>query len=92
MAQHTGESKNLSVSWPFTTAALAVTLALAWFCLGFAIHDRKPIDETTTVEGPTELAGHYKVFWLLLAVAAVLIVGGIIANLIRDRQRMAATR
>lgn len=90
MAHHNGERKDLSVSWPFTTAGFAITLALAWFCLGFAIRDRKPIEEGQTVEGPIELSGHFPVFWSLLLVAAVLIVGGIIFNVTRARRRFAA--
>lgn len=90
MAQHNSERNDLSVSWPFTAAGLAITLALAWFCLGFAIHDRKPIDDSIEVTGPIELKGHYQVFWILILVAAVLIIGGIAFNRQRARRRLAA--
>ncbi len=92
MASHNGERKDLSVSWPFTTGAFLIAIALAWFCLGFAIHDRKPIEEDAKISGPIELAGHYTVFWMLLLVAAVLIVGGAIGNTIRRQHRLAAER
>lgn len=90
MAHHKGERNDLSISWPFTTAALALTLGLAWFCLGFAIHDRKPISEDIEVEGPIKLAGHYPVFWALLGVAALFTIFGIIVNMGRARRRAAA--
>lgn len=92
MSSHNGERNNLSISWPFTAAGLAVTVGLVYFCLGFAIHDRKPIDESIEVEGPIKLAGHYTVFWVSLLVAAALIVGGIIVNQGRARRRATAHR
>lgn len=92
MAHHKGERDDLSVSWPFTTAGFAVALALAWFCLGFAIHDRKPIEGAEPPEGPVELAGHYPVFWSLLGIAALLIISGIVINLGRTKRRLATQR
>ncbi len=90
MSSHKGERNDLSISWPFTTAALALAAALSWFCLGFAIHDRKPIEEDAVVEGPIKLAGHYPVFWALLLVGALLVVFGIVVNLGRARKRALA--
>ena len=78
--------KDLSISWPFTFAGLCLTLALSWFCLGFAIADRK-LPAPAVAEGPTKLAGHYQVFWLLLAVGAVSTIFGIVWNLSRERHR-----
>ena len=92
MAHHTGEKNDLSVSWPFTLGALFVTAALVWFCLGFALHDRKSIDENIKVEGPTSLPKHLPIFWYLLLAAAVLIVGGAIFNVMRRQKRLVASR
>lgn len=78
--------KKLSISWPFTFAGLCLTAALVWFCLGFAIEDRK-LPEPAVTTGPTELKGHYTYFWLLLLIGAVFVIGGIVVNLMRERQR-----
>jgi hypothetical protein len=87
MAQgHDENERPLAISWPFTFAGLCLTIALSWFCLGFALGDRKPV-AGAKVEGPIELAGHYKGFWLLLILGAISIAFGIIVNMTRDRQR-----
>lgn len=83
---HNDNERGLPISWPFTFAGLCLTLALSWFCLGFAINDRKPIGEAE-VEGPTKLAGHYPVFWALLVIGAISVILGLIVNMTRDRQR-----
>lgn len=83
---HTDNERSLSISWPFTFAGLCLTAALAWFCLGFAIADRK-LPEPAVAEGPIKLAGHYPVFWLLLLIGAVSIAFGIIVNMTRDSRR-----
>jgi hypothetical protein len=83
---HDDNERPLSISWPFTFAGLCLTIALSWFCLGFAIGDRK-LPEPAVVEGPTKLAGHYTVFWGLLLVGAISIAFGIIVNMTRDRRR-----
>lgn len=88
MAHGRENENNLSISWPFTFAGLCLTLALAWFCLGFAIADRK-LPEPAETEGPTELAGHFPVFWLLLAIGAVSVIGGIVWNMTRERRHAA---
>jgi hypothetical protein len=83
---HDENERGLSITWPFTFAGLCLTLALSWFCLGFAIADRKPIGEAE-VEGPIKLAGHYPVFWVLLLIGAVSVTLGIVVNLTRERSR-----
>jgi hypothetical protein len=83
---HDDNERSLSISWPFTFAGLCLTLALSWFCLGFAIADRKPIGEAE-VEGPIKLAGHYQGFWGLLILGAISIAFGIVVNLSRERRR-----
>jgi len=80
MAQRTSEAKNLSTTWPFTLAGLLVTIGLSYFCLGFAIHDRKPVVEDQVVEGPIKLAGHYEVFWITILAAIVLCIAGYVVN------------
>ena len=84
---HDDNQSNLSITWPFTFAGLCLTLALSWFCLGFAIADRKPIDESIEITGPIKLAGHYPVFWGLLILGAISVAFGIIVNLSRERRR-----
>ena len=83
---HDDNERGLSISWPFTFAGLCLTIALAWFCLGFAIADRK-LPAPAVSEGPTKLAGHYPVFWVLLLAGALSIAFGIIVNMTRDRRR-----
>ena len=83
---HDHNELGLAISWPFAFAGLCLTLALSWFCLGFAIADRK-LPEPAVAEGPIELAGHYPVFWTLLLVGAVSTVFGIIVNMTRDSRR-----
>jgi len=80
------EERNLPQVWPFTLAGLLLMIALAWFCLGFAILDRKPIDSNAKVEGPTKLVHHYTVFWGLIAATVALILFGIVLNMIRRRR------
>jgi len=77
--------KGLSISWPFTFAGFCLTAALAWFCLGFALEDRKLPDNSQT--GPTGLQYHYQVFWLLLIVGAVFVGFGIATNMARKSRR-----
>ncbi len=90
MAHGTSEPKNLSITWPFTFAGLLVTFALIYFCLGFAIHDRKPVVEEQVVEGPTSLAGHFTVFWICILAAVVISIAGYIVNYSRAKKRQAA--
>jgi hypothetical protein len=76
----------LSITWPFTFAGLCLTVALCWFCLGFALRDRK-LPEPAVSTGPIELQGHYTVFWGLLILGAISVLGGIAFNLARERNR-----
>lgn len=78
--------KDLPISWPFTFAGFCLMFALIWFCLGFAIEDRKlPAPEVAT--GPTELKWHFPLFWILLLVGAVSVAVGIVINMARSRRR-----
>lgn len=86
MAHGNDKNKNLPISWPFTFAGLCLTIALVWFCLGFAIEDRK-LPEPFEATGPTELAGHYTVFWIFLLIGAISVGFGIVYNMLRDRHR-----
>jgi hypothetical protein len=86
MAHGNDEEKSLPISWPFAFAGLCLTVALVWFCLGFAIKDRK-LPEPAVTTGPTELAGHYTVFWGFLVLGAVSVAFGIVFNMLRDRRR-----
>lgn len=78
MASHHDDEKDLPHVWPFTFAAVLITVALCWFCAGFALHDVG-----------ADLTGHYEVFLALLGTAFVLIVGGATVNLTRESRRRA---
>lgn len=90
MAQGTSSSNNLSVTWPFRFAGLLLLISLVYFCLGFAIHDRKPLDDTIEVSGPTELKYHYDIFKWGIVAAIVLCIAGYIFNYVRAKKRIAA--
>jgi peptidoglycan/LPS O-acetylase OafA/YrhL len=75
MAHEEGPS-DLPATWPFRAAGTLVIIALAWFCLGFAIKD----------QGET-LAHHMQVFWLLLLAGLILVIGGAAFNISRERRR-----
>jgi hypothetical protein len=86
MAQGHDNEQDLSITWPFTFAGLCLLFALCWFCLGFALEDRKlpPPAETT---GPTSLPAHYTAFWIALLIGAVSVILGIAYNVSRDARR-----
>ncbi|MBI2683815.1 MAG: hypothetical protein HYX33_00235 [Actinobacteria bacterium] len=76
MAAHSDDS-DLPVTWPFTFAALLTIVSMAWFTLGLAYRD-----STVTKELPEgkHLFARYELFWGLLVVALVLVIGGAIFN------------
>ena len=78
--------KVLPIRWPFTFAGFCLIFALVWFCLGFAIEDRK-LPPPAKVTGPTELKWHYQLFWIALLIGAVSVALGIAYNMTRDRRR-----
>jgi hypothetical protein len=80
------EERDLPQVWPFSLAGVLLIVALSWFCLGFAIADRKPIDTSAKVEGPIKLAHHYTVFWGLLAAGLALVILGTVINMVRRRR------
>lgn len=80
--------QNLSISWPFTFAGLCLLFALSWFCLGFAIEDRK-LPEPSVTTGPTSLPAHYTAFWIALLIGAVSVIVGIVFNMTRNHRRHA---
>ncbi len=90
MAHGSSQPKNLSITWPFTFAALVAVFSLVWFCLGFAIHDRKPIDDSYEVSGPVELKWHYEIFQYGLYAALLICIGGYVFNHLRAKKRIAA--
>ena len=67
---------DLPSTWPFRAAGTLVIIALVWFTTGFALED---------IEEP--LANHLEVFYLLLLVSLVLVVGGGIYNHRLERKR-----
>ena len=75
MAHDTGPS-DLPATWPFRAAGTLLIIALAWFCLGFAVKDLGD-----------ELEAHMAVFWLLLLAGLILVIGGAAFNIHRERRR-----
>ncbi len=67
---------DLPITWPFRTAGTLLMIALAWFCTGFALED---------IEEP--LPNHSEVFYLLLLIGLVFVVGGGVYNSRRERKR-----
>lgn len=63
-------------TWPFRAAGTLAIAALSWFCLGFALED---VDK--------ELPSFYPIFFVGLLIAALLVVGGGLVNLRRERAR-----
>jgi hypothetical protein len=51
-------------------------VALAWFCTGFALED---VGE--------HLPNHTNLFWILMGVALLLVIGGAVYNSGMDRMR-----
>jgi hypothetical protein len=77
MAAHNGDGpQDLPATWPFRAAGTLLIVALAWFCLGFAIEDLG-----------NHLDGHMPVFWALLAAGGVLVLIGAAYNLQLERRR-----
>ena len=75
---HAKNDDDLPQVWPFTLAGLLITVAIIWFCLGFAVHD-----------AGKELWAHYTVWWVCLFLALALIIGGGIWNTLRSRRAAA---
>ena len=67
---------DLPITWPFRAAGTLVMIGLAWFCAGFALED---------IEEP--LPNHLDVFFVLLAISLVFVVGGAIYNNRLERRR-----
>lgn len=76
MAHNDSKYEGLPATWPFRAAGTLLIVAFAWFCFGFAVEDMGD-----------ELSNHMPVFWVLLLVAAVLIVGGAALNVAQARGR-----
>ncbi len=68
--------KDLPATWPFRVAGTVFIAAFAWFCMGFAIKDQG-----------SELDNHMPVFWILLLIGIVFIVGGAAFNINRELRR-----
>lgn len=80
MAQKGSAYQDVPATWPFRAAGTLLIVALSWFCLGFALED---IGE--------ELHGHMPVFWLLLLVGLLFVIGGTIYNTAKERRRQHGT-
>lgn len=76
MAHKDERYEGLPATWPFRVAGTLFIAAFAWFCFGFAVEDMGD-----------ELQNHKPVFWLLLLVGVLFVVGGAIYNLGQSRAR-----
>lgn len=76
MAQKDSKYDGLPATWPFRAAGTVLLVAFAWFCLGFAVKDMGD-----------ELWNHMSVFYLLLLVSIVLIIGGAVVNIAQSQGR-----
>lgn len=77
MASHNGQgASDLPATWPFRVAGTILIVALAWFCLGFAVADVGD-----------KLDGHMTVFWYLIAASVLFVLGGAAFNIERERRR-----
>ena len=68
--------KDLPATWPFRAAGTVFIVAFVWFCMGFAIKDTGD-----------ELENHMPVFWILMLIGVVLVVGGAVYNHNREHRR-----
>ena len=67
------DTSGLPITWPFRAAGTLTMIALAWFCVGFALED---VGE--------HLPRHMDLFWILLLISFVLVVGGGVYNSRKD--------
>jgi hypothetical protein len=79
MAHHDHDDDPLPATWPFRFAGTMLIAALVWFCLGMGLHD---VGE--------ELPNHMPIFFAILLVGLVFVLGGAIYNLALDRGRTAS--
>lgn len=75
MAQQS-KYEGLPATWPFRVAGTVLIVAFSWFCFGFAVED---IGD--------ELHNHLPVFWSLVLISLLFIVGGAVYNLGQSRSR-----
>jgi hypothetical protein len=77
MAPHGTEyPKDLPATWPFRAAGTIAIAAFVYFCKGFAIKDTG-----------SDLWKQMPVFWTLITISLVLILGGVAFNLNREHRR-----
>ena len=76
MAHSGAGHQDLPATWPFRAAGTVLVFAMVWFCAGFAIKDTGEV-----------LANHMPVFWLMILASIVLVAGGALANISRERRR-----
>ncbi|WP_217915811.1 hypothetical protein [Miltoncostaea marina] len=76
MAHDDSRYEGLPATWPFRVAGTVLIVAFCWFCFGFAVEDMGD-----------ELANHLPVFYSLILVAIVFVVGGAAYNLAQSRKR-----
>jgi membrane protein DedA with SNARE-associated domain len=74
---HSGAGyEDLPATWPFRAAGTLLIVAMVWFCAGYAIKDN----------GST-LSNHLPVFWALILASVLLVAGGALYNVSRERRR-----
>jgi hypothetical protein len=64
-------------TWPFRAAGTLLIAAMVWFCLGMGLHD---VGES--------LPSYMPIFYSILLAGAVLVIGGAVYNIARERGRV----
>jgi len=82
MASGGDRYKGLPATWPFRTAGTLFLIAMAWYCLGFALKDAPSKNAHIDT-----LPAHMDVFKLLIVAGVLFIIGGAIYNFRLERRR-----
>lgn len=76
MAHDDSRYEGLPATWPFRAAGTILIVAFSWFTFGFAVEDMGD-----------ELSNHLPVFYVMVLVAILFIIGGAAYNIAQSRKR-----
>lgn len=79
-SSHQDDNEGVPATWPFRAAGTVMIIATVWFTMGWSIRDLGP---------DKRLSGHLPVFWALVLLSVVLVIGGAVYNLAMSRRRTA---